>query len=142
MDGPNGSVCAHAYSDGVASVSTLPGLAGVAGSAGASVTDAAPASADAINNSGPGHLLPVADAAAVAVELGTSAVNHGAIDTTTGLEPVSCLCPESSAHPHPGHDAAWTEGGNRRWGASSGPTGARSTYYTATNVAQSRWAPA
>ena len=95
MDGPNGSVCAHAYSDGVASVSTLPGLAGIAGSAGASVADAAPASADATDDGGPGHFLSAADAAAVAVEPGTSAANLGTIDATTGLEPVGCLCPKS-----------------------------------------------
>ena len=98
MDGPDGGACVHAYNDGVASASTLPGLAGIAGSTGASVADAAPARADATDDGGPGHFLPAADAAAVAVEPGTSTVNLGALDATTGLEPVSCLCSKSHTH--------------------------------------------
>ena len=97
-DRPDGGTCAHAYCDGVASASALPGLAGIAGSAGASIADATPARADAMDDGGPGQFLPTADAAAVAVEPGTSAVNLGAIDATTGLEPGSCLRPESHAH--------------------------------------------
>ena len=77
MDGSNGRTCVHACSDGVTPVSTLPGLAGIAGLAGAGIADAAPASADAMDDGGAGHLLPATDAAAVAAEPGPIAVNLG-----------------------------------------------------------------
>ena len=133
-DGLDGSACTPAYSNGATSAGALSGPAGVAGLAGAGVADAAPAGADAADDGGLGHLLPVANAAAVVVEPSPGAANFSAIDITTGVEPVGCLCSEPRARPHPGLNTAWTKGGYGGRGAPSATAGARSTFYTATNV--------
>ena len=83
--------------------------------------------------------LPVANAAAVVVESSPGTANLSAIDITTGVEPVGCLCPKSCAHPHPGYNAAWTKGGYGGRGTPGAPAGARSTYCTATNATQPCW---